>query len=73
MKNKFRFIPLITLIVLISSIFTYGQEQFGNIEGFVKDSAGAVVPNIPVTVRSSASSTTAEFQKNCYNRFEWFL
>lgn len=63
MKKNFKIFPLVALIILSLSVFTFGQEQFGNIEGFIKDSAGAVVPSVTVTVRSAAGSTTAGFRR----------
>lgn len=44
------------LFVLTSS--TFGQETTGGIEGTVKDAAGAVVPNVTLTI-ITASDTTA--------------
>ena len=45
------------LLVLLSSA-AFGQETTGGIEGTVKDSAGAVVPNVTVTITSAKEALT---------------
>lgn len=60
MKN-YRFIIGLIIVVFSLSVGVFGQETTGSIEGTVKDSSGAVVPNITVTITSSkgaASGTT---------------
>lgn len=60
MIKKFMFAKLV-LLVLVLSLTTFGQETTGGIEGTVKDPAGAVVPNITVTIETAsqiASGTT---------------
>ena len=52
---------LLALIVLATCSFAFGQETTGSIEGFVKDPAGALVPNVTLTItnaKASASGTT---------------
>ncbi len=46
----------ISLALLASAAF--GQETTGGIEGTVRDSAGAVVPNVTVTISSAKESLT---------------
>ena len=58
MKRYFRFIVLLPL-VLVLSIAAFGQETTGNIEGTVRDSAGAVVPNVTVTITSSKGAASS--------------
>ncbi len=41
---------LLGAIVLTICSFAFGQETTGSIEGSIKDSAGALVPNLEVTV-----------------------
>jgi len=48
-------------LVFCLSATAFGQETTGGIEGYIKDPAGAVVPNVTVTITSSsetASGTT---------------
>src|SRR4026209_900713 len=52
---------LLAAIVLVTSSLVFGQETTGSIEGTVKDAAGAVVPNITLTItnaKAAASSMT---------------
>ena len=54
-------IKLLLSLVFCLSATAFGQETTGGIEGYVKDAAGAVVPNVTVTIasaRESASGTT---------------
>lgn len=54
-------LALLAAIILTVCSFAFGQETTGNIEGTVKDSAGALVPNVEVTItnaRTVASGTT---------------
>ena len=55
MNKKFRLISL-PVMALLLSVFAFGQETTGNIEGTVRDSAGAVVPNVAVTIASAKGS-----------------
>jgi len=61
MKKNFIFRILLLSFVFCLSAAAFGQETTGSIEGSVKDPAGAVVPNVTVTITSSqgaASGTT---------------
>ncbi|CAN5634817.1 hypothetical protein BH24ACI2_BH24ACI2_02740 [soil metagenome] len=59
MKKNFMFIKLLlTLAFCLSAATAFGQETTGSIEGYVKDMAGAVVPNVTLTVTSASSSST---------------
>ncbi|HEX8197036.1 MAG TPA: TonB-dependent receptor [Pyrinomonadaceae bacterium] len=61
MKKNLMLIKLLLSLVFCLSATAFGQETTGGIEGYVKDSAGAVVPNVTVTIasaRESASGTT---------------
>ena len=52
---------LLALIVFAACSFGFGQETTGSIEGTIKDSAGALVPNVAVTItnaKAAASGTT---------------
>src|SRR5688500_7718022 len=63
MKKNFTFIKQLFLMVFCLSVVTvFGQETTGSIEGTVRDAAGAVVPNVTITVtsaKSTASGTTS--------------
>lgn len=57
MRKSFNFISFTLLIVLCLSIGAFGQaETTGNIEGTITDQAGAVVPNVTVTIKNASSS-----------------
>lgn len=64
MKTKLKLTQLFLSIVFClagAATMIYGQETTGKIEGFVKDAAGAVVPNVTITVtdaKVAASGTT---------------
>ena len=52
---------LLTIPLLAICSVTFGQETTGSIEGTIKDPAGAVVPNLPLTItnaKATASGTT---------------
>lgn len=48
-------ITMLSLVFCMSAI-AFGQETTGSIEGYIKDAAGAVVPSVAVTVKSSTGS-----------------
>lgn len=61
MRKSLTYITLLGALILCLSIVALGQETSGSIEGSVKDAAGAVVPNITLTITNagtSASGTT---------------
>lgn len=58
MRIKLRFIPLITTLILGLTVFGFGQETTGSIDGTVKDSAGALVPGATVTIEGNAFKRT---------------
>lgn len=74
MKNNFKLTTLLLLSLFVClSATTFGQERTGNLEGTVKDSTGAVVPNVAVTIRnltssSDASGTTTTGTSQGFNR-----
>ena len=52
---------LLAAIVLVTCSLVFGQETTGSIEGSVKDAAGALVPNMTLTItnaKAAASSMT---------------
>lgn len=61
MKKRIDYVSLMLGVILCLTTVAFGQETTGNIEGSIKDSAGAVVPNVTITITSakgSASGTT---------------
>lgn len=81
MKKSLSHITLLWLLVLCLSMVAFGQETTGSIEGSVKDPAGAVVPNVTLTVTSAKvdtrSSTTtgagAGFKRSITTNEEGFF
>ncbi|MEJ7699220.1 MAG: carboxypeptidase-like regulatory domain-containing protein, partial [Pyrinomonadaceae bacterium] len=61
MIKNFRYISLVLSIMLCFAAVAFGQETTGNIAVTVKDTAGAVVPNVSVTVNSAGS--TVQFER----------
>ena len=60
MKRNYFFVQLMMLFIFgIFSTIVFGQETTGGIEGFVKDTQGAVVPNITITVISASDTKAA--------------
>lgn len=58
--NSLRAVLVVTALLLACSV-AFGQETTGSIEGTVRDSAGAAVPNVTLTVttaKESAAGTT---------------
>src|SRR6187549_1121554 len=77
MNKKFRLISL-PVMALLLSVLAFGQETTGNIEGTVRDSAGAVVPNLAVTIASAkgaaaTNGTTVGFRRTITTDGEGFF
>ena len=49
---------LLATIVLPTCSLAFGQETTGSIEGTVRDSAGAAVPNVTLTVTTAKGTAT---------------
>lgn len=49
-------IGIVLALVLMTSILSFGQERSGELNGVVKDSSGAVIPNATVTITNKATS-----------------
>ena len=72
---------LLAAIVFTTGSLIFAQETTGRIEGFVRDSAGAAVPNITLTITTSkeaAGGTTttgggAEFKRTITSNEEGFF
>ena len=50
MSNTLRLIASTICMLLLATVFTFGQQTAGSIEGTVSDSKGAVVPGATITV-----------------------
>ncbi len=61
MRKDFRSIFTLLAVVLSFALTAVAQETTGSIEITAKDSAGAIVPNVTITV--SASGTSAGFKR----------
>ena len=62
MNKQIKYFSLMMALVFCCAISTFAQRTTGVIQGVVKDPAGAVVPNVSVTVTSSGANTSG------YNR-----
>jgi hypothetical protein len=71
MKNM-KFISLMLSIVFCFALTAFGQETTGSMEITVRDAAGAVVPNVSVTVESVGGSSTAGFRRTVTTDDEGF-
>jgi carboxypeptidase family protein/TonB-dependent receptor-like protein len=62
---------LLAVIFLTTCSVAFGQETTGSIEGSVKDTAGALVPNVTLTVtnaKAAASATTTTGMGSAFKR-----
>jgi hypothetical protein len=51
MQKTFRFFSVFALVFCLTTLLAYGQETGGEIQGTIKDPAGAVVPNVTITIK----------------------
>src|SRR5687767_5898210 len=56
MRKNLNFMITVLSLVFCMSAMAFGQDTTGSIEGYVKDAAGAVVPNVAVTIKSSTGT-----------------
>jgi hypothetical protein len=49
---------LLAAILLVTCSLVFGQQTTGSIEGSVKDAAGALVPNVTVTITNAKASAS---------------
>ncbi len=57
MKRRFAFLSSVVFLTLCAVASSFAQEINGSIEGDVKDSQGAVVPGVTVTIESKGATT----------------
>ncbi|REJ77635.1 MAG: hypothetical protein DWQ47_14785 [Acidobacteria bacterium] len=60
MLNRLKTGILTSVFVIGLSVFAFGQETTGSIDGTVSDSTGAVIPNATVTIRGNAFNRTVQ-------------
>ncbi len=58
MRKELKFISLFLSLVVCLAMTTFGQERFGTVEGTVKDSTGAVIPNATIVISGNAFNRT---------------
>ncbi|CAN5594232.1 hypothetical protein BH10ACI3_BH10ACI3_06370 [soil metagenome] len=69
MKKSLSFIVASFVIALALCLSAFGQETTGNVEVTVKDTAGAVVPSVPISI----VGTTNGFRRNATTDDSGFL
>ena len=70
MRKDFRSIFTLFAVVLTFAFAAFAQETTGSIEITAKDSTGAIVPNVAITI--SASGTSAGFKRTVTTNDEGF-
>ena len=68
-KNLKRIISMISVVFLFSAL-AFGQERTGSIEGTIKDTNGAVIPNATVEVTGNAFNRTVTTSEDGYFRLQ---
>jgi len=58
------------VLLLLLAIPAWAQSTFGTLQGTVRDSTDAVVPNAPVTVRNTGANVTWKLATNEYGFYE---
>ena len=64
MKKNFKYISLVSILVFCLAAIAFGQETTGTLEITTKDSTGAFVPNVPITVTAAVNSNTAGYKRS---------
>ncbi len=70
MINKFKGILSVVSLVFLLGAIAFGQERTGSIEGTVKDTNGAVIPNATVVVTGNAFNRTVTTNEEGYYRLQ---
>ena len=68
MKKQFKLVSLLLSIFLCCTAMAFAQERFGSIEGTIKDTNGAVIPNATVVVTGNAFERTVTTNEDGYFR-----
>ncbi|MBC7798533.1 MAG: hypothetical protein H7Z37_16810, partial [Pyrinomonadaceae bacterium] len=59
MNKNFKILSIFLSVFLCFAGVATAQERTGNLEGTVKDTTGAIVPNVSITIQNFTSSTDA--------------
>ncbi|MEZ5346703.1 MAG: TonB-dependent receptor [Pyrinomonadaceae bacterium] len=68
MLKSIKLLSLIAIIVLGMTVSSFAQDRFGEINGTVSDSTGAVIPGATVTIQGNAFSRTVTANNDGYYR-----
>ena len=63
MKKNIRFITFIFSVVFCLTLTSFGQETTGSLEITTRDTTGALVPGVTLTITSAEASNTAGFRR----------
>lgn len=72
MIKNMKFISLMLSLVFCFALTAFGQETTGSMEITVRDAAGSVVPNVPVTIVSVSGTSTTGFRRTVTTDDEGF-
>lgn len=70
MSKKFKIVPIIFSILLCFAAAAFAQERFGAVEGTIKDTNGAVIPNATVVVTGNAFERTVTTNEDGFFRIQ---
>lgn len=70
MNRTIKFISMVLIVFCVAAV-AFGQERYGNVEITTKDSAGALVPGVAVTVTSAEG--TAGFKRTITTNDSGFI
>lgn len=68
MLGKFKFLSLITVLILGLANFSFAQDRFGSIEGSIKDTSGAIIPGATVKIEGNSFNRTVTADDNGFYR-----
>src|SRR5271166_1746960 len=57
-------------VVILTSVFAFGQAELGTIAGVVKDTTGAVVADAKVTITNTATNATRSATSNAVGEYQ---
>ena len=68
MLNKLKLTSVVASLILGLAVFGFAQDRFGEIDGTVSDSNGAVIPNATVRIEGNAFNRTVQANDEGYYR-----